>query len=170
MAYGFSALSNLPGSFSPDTMLLMTDGSVLVHDAYGKNWYRLTPDANGKYDSGSWSGALPMTNSRQFFASGILKDGRVFAVGGEYSDDLSLDRPDGSNGSGYNGVAGGFCTKGEIFDPVTNVWSPLNKPVSFNWILGDATGCVLADGRVIIGSALSSRSAIWDPTLDPADA
>ena len=31
-------------NFACDTMLLLPDGSVLVHDAYGANWLRLTPD------------------------------------------------------------------------------------------------------------------------------
>ncbi len=42
-----------------------------------------------------------MTNTRQFFASGILKDGRLFVTGGEYSDDFALNRPDFSDGTGY---------------------------------------------------------------------
>jgi hypothetical protein len=34
------------GTFSSDTMLLLTDGSVLLHNAYGKEWLRLTPDSS----------------------------------------------------------------------------------------------------------------------------
>lgn len=129
-------------------MILLTDGSVLIHSPYGKQWRRLTPDSQGKYESGTWSGALNMTNTRQFFASGVLMDGRVFAIGGEISD------------------AGSDTPLAEIFDPLTNTWSPMNKPASFNWINGDAAGCVLADGRVLLGDLLSSRTAIWDPVSD----
>ena len=77
---------NAPPGLNADTMLLLTDGTVLVHDANrpslsknfgGANWYRLTPDSSGDYRNGSWSGALPMSGQRQFFASGVLKDGRV---------------------------------------------------------------------------------------------
>jgi hypothetical protein len=50
MASSWKSLSGVP-SFSPDTMLLMTDGMVLVHDAGGKDWYRLKPDVNGRYDA-----------------------------------------------------------------------------------------------------------------------
>jgi len=96
----YSALPPIPGTvFNADTMILLTDGSVLVHNAYGKEWLRLTPDSQGKYESGTWSGALSMANTRQYFASGVLMDGRVFAIGGEYSD------------------AGGDTPLGEIFDP-----------------------------------------------------
>jgi hypothetical protein len=48
MASSSKSLRGVP-SFSPDTMLLMTDGTVLVHDAGGKDWYRLKPD--GRYDT-----------------------------------------------------------------------------------------------------------------------
>ena len=101
------------GSFNADTMLLLTDGSVLIHQAEGANWLRLTPDDEGNYKSGEWSGLLKMANSRQFFSSGVLKDGRVYVVGGEI------------------GSAGGDGPLGEIFDPQTNEWSELVKPAQF---------------------------------------
>src|SRR5271165_3492467 len=147
----WKALAGVP-SFTPDTMLLMTDGTVLVHDAGGKDWYRLKPDGNGKFDTAGvvWSGPFSMANSRQFYASGILADGRVFALGGEYSS------------------AGGDTPLGEIFDPQTNAWSPMSKPASFSWIQGDVSACILDDGRVLLGALTSNRSAIWDPALDPA--
>jgi hypothetical protein len=155
MASSWSTLSNLPSltnGFNPDTMLLLTDGSVLVHNSQGANggkeWFRLTPDDQGHYDTGSWSGALNMTNTRQFFASGVLMDGRVFVVGGEYSD------------------AGGDTPLGEIFDPSTNAWGSMNKPAAFNFIQGDCSACGLPDGRVIFGDINSQRSAIWDPAID----
>jgi hypothetical protein len=64
----WKSLTGIP-SFSPDTMLLMTDGSILIHDAYGADWYRLAPDSNGRYDTAgvSWSGPFAMANTRQFF-------------------------------------------------------------------------------------------------------
>ncbi len=149
MASSWKSLSGVP-SFTPDTMLLMTDASVLIHDTGGKDWYRLRPDGNGRYDTAgaTWSGPFPMTNTRQFYASGVLKDGRVFALGGEYSD------------------AGNDTPLGEIFDPQTNAWSPMNKPSSFNWIHGDVSACIMADGRVLFGALTSNRTAIWDPAVD----
>lgn len=150
MANAWKALTGLP-AFSPDTMILLTDGSVLVHDSSGANggnsWYRLKPDAKGKYETGTWSGPFNMANNRQFFASGVLKDGRLFVCGGEYSS------------------AGGDTPLGEIFDPLTNTWSTLVKPSSFNWIKGDVSACILADGRVLMGALSSSRTALWDPAV-----
>lgn len=77
----------------------------------------------------------------------VLKDGRVFAIGGEYSD----------------ADAHGFTQLGEIFDPQTNIWVTMNKPSSFDWIQGDVASCVLPDGRVLLGAPRSNRTAIWDP-------
>lgn len=67
MASSWKSLSGIP-SFTPDTMMLMTDGTVLVHDTQGKDWYRLTPDGNGKYDTGSatWSGPFPWRTHGSF--------------------------------------------------------------------------------------------------------
>jgi hypothetical protein len=150
---------NAPSGVSADTTLLLTDGSVLVHNADfpgspgtgGTDWYRLTPDANGAYDTGTWSGALNMATGRQFFASGVLKDGCVFVVGGEYSNLFAQDQN----------------TLGEIFDPATNLWTPMTKPTpAFDFIAGDCASCVMADGRVLIGGAQTIRTAIWDPALD----
>lgn len=154
--------AGLPANFYPDNMLLLGDASVLVHQRHEKYWIRLTPDDQGRYESGTWSAKLPMLNQRAAFASGILRDGRVFVIGGEYSDDYSHNRPDGSDGSGYGGP-GNMTPLGEIFDPLTNTWSAMAKPPGFNWILGDAPSCILPDGRVLLGSALDNRAAIWTP-------
>jgi hypothetical protein len=141
-------------------MLLLTDGSVPVHNGYvttvdiAKQWLRLSPDSAGHYDTGEWSGELNMTFGRQWFASGVLDDGRLFVIGGEdCSDPLnSQDAP-----------------TGELFDPMTNLWSDINKPPSVDFVRGYCNGSVLADSPVFSGGANSSafrqtkRSAIWDP-------
>ena len=80
-----------------------------------------------------------MTFNRQFFATAVLRDGGVCAIGGEYSSDMSLS------------ADGNFAASGEIFDPETNSWSNMNKPSSFNWIQGDAVACTLPDGRLLLG-------------------
>lgn len=156
---------NAPTGFNADTMILLTDGSVLVHDAVGTvdnnnqitsggiNWYRLSPNADGTYKSNAWAGPFPMLNARQFFASGVLRDGRVFVVGGEYSDAFGQD----------------LCTLGEIFDPSTNAWSQMSKPTpQFDFITGDAPSCILPDGRVLLGciNNLDPRTATWDAATD----
>jgi hypothetical protein len=161
MASSWTSLSNLPTlptTFQPNTMVLLSDGTVMVHNTMqsdktgaataGWEWFRLTPDDKGDYDTGTWAGPFNMATARQFFASAVLKDGRLFVLGGEYSS------------------AGGDTALGEIFDPQTNSWSTMTTPAAFNWINGDAVSVVLGDGRVIFGALQSSRTAIWDPITD----
>jgi hypothetical protein len=158
---------NLPdtstGAFLADVMILLTDGSILFHNGYVDNlsnasqWLRLTPDRNGNYETGTWSAQLEMQFARQWFASGILKDGRCFVIGGEFCSDPAhqSDAP-----------------SGEIFDPKANTWSAINKPPEFDFICGDCNGSVLSDGRVLLGAPnsdafpLSKLTAIWEPIND----
>lgn len=156
----FSAPDTSTGTFNADVMILLTDGSVLVHNGFvsdvanASQWLRLTPDENGKYETGSWSSELDMSAGRQWFGSGVLSDGRVFVMGGEHSTESD------------------DTTTGEIFDPQSNSWSSINKPSAFDYICGDCNGSVLADGRVLLGAPNSSsfpsskRTAIWDPNDD----
>ena len=166
----FTAPSTSTGTFNADIMILLTDGSVLIHNANAttsdlenaKQWLRMSPDSLGNYANPQWSSEIDMINARQFFASGVLTDGRVFAIGGEYSDDAAFT-------AGQNDTP-----LGEIFDPETNTWSQISKPASFTFVRGDASSCVLPDGRVLLGGASTSggsttwskRTALWDPNDD----
>jgi hypothetical protein len=157
----FGVPNTSTGAFAADVMILLTDGSLLIHNGYttnleaAKQWLRLTPDPSGKYETGSWSAEIDMVNARQWFASGVLKDGRVFAIGGEYSDD-PLNNTD--------------SPLGDIFDPKTNQWTSIAKPAAFNFVRGDCNGTVLEDGRVLLGGPATSgapstwpkRTAIWN--------
>lgn len=154
-AWSYFNAPNIGSSeFRADTMLLLTDGSVLIHNGEDPSpraeWYRLTPDMsqadpNQRYARGTWSGPTRMLNTRQFFSSAVLRDGRVYVIGGEYSD------------------SGNDSPLGEIFDPITNTWTALNKPADFSWVAGDASGCVLADGRVLLAALDQPRTALWNP-------
>ena len=55
---------NTQPSFAADTMLLLTDGTVMVHELNTSHWHRLTPDSSGGYVNGSWStlASLPDNN------------------------------------------------------------------------------------------------------------
>src|SRR5262245_2557716 len=105
------------------TMLLQTDGTVLVSsgfDSIDRQWFRLTPDANGSYVKGTWSQIPSMRDTRLFDYSGILRDGRMFVAGGEY------------------GTGGDTA---EIYDPVSNTWSVTSREPFGD--LGDIQGMVL---------------------------
>src|ERR1700687_2824751 len=102
----WQSLVNIP-AIGVSTMLLAADGSVVCRAddsaaAGGNGWLRLSPDTSGEYLSGSWSSMPPMKNARRYFASAVLKDGRIFVAGGEYSD------------------AGSDINAAEIFDPIAN--------------------------------------------------
>src|ERR1035441_5796284 len=144
----WEAIALPPSGFSAETMLLLTDGTLLVHDAYQADWLRFVPDPQNGYAGGGWHQPSTMANPRGFFASGVLRNGQVYAIGGEVS---------GSNSD---------IPQGEVFDPDTNSWTQLtalDKPAAFNFIQGDAASCVLPDGRVLMGGISSSQTAVWDP-------
>ena len=165
----WTAIQVDPTSFKADEMILLTDGSVLIHNANtspttfasasAKQWLRMKPDNYGNYANPSWSSTISMGSARQFFASGMLRDGRVFVIGGEYSNDLPPITPSQTPGLD--------SPLGEIFDPVTSQWTPLTKPATFNYIQGDVPACVLADGRVLVGGINNPpQTAIWDPAYN----
>jgi hypothetical protein len=139
-------LANKPG-FNTSTMLLLTDGSVMCQEEGGLRWKKLTPDANGSYVNGSWTDLAPMHHTRRYYASAVLRDGRVFVSGGEYSD------------------AGGETTASEIYDPVLDTWTELTPPAGWTQV-GDAICTVLPDGRVLMGSIGTTKTALFDPVTD----
>jgi hypothetical protein len=139
----WTPLTNQP-TFPASTMLLLTDGTVLSQESGGKRWWRLWPDQHGNYINGTWSPQANMANTRLYYASAVLNDGRVFVAGGEYSD------------------AGGDTNKAEIFNPIIDAWSALPAPPGWNNI-GDAPCAVLPDGRLMLGSIFDKRTAIYDP-------
>lgn len=83
MAGTWRTLTNLaPAQVA--TTLLLTDGTVLAQGLSTNKWYRLTPDASGDYGNGTWATMADSVHAPLFYASGVLRDGRVIVVGGEY--------------------------------------------------------------------------------------
>jgi hypothetical protein len=143
-----------------DTMLLLTDGSVMCHD-YGTggetpDWYKLIPDAFMDYANGSWHKLTPMpanaplsqngpVDAPLYFASAVLRDGRVFVAGGEYNGGPNVD-----------------LLAVSIYDPVADSWASIPTPPGWTNI-GDAPSCVLPDGKVLLGNINTVQTAILDP-------
>jgi hypothetical protein len=142
MSGTWKPLSNQP-TFAASTMLLLTDGTVMCQEAGGVKWWRLTPDVHGSYIDGTWSALAPMHHPRLYYASAVLRDGRVLVTGGEYSD-----------------VSETKTT--EIYNPLTDVWTEIPPPTGWTKV-GDAPCCVLPDGRFLLGNILDTRTAIYDP-------
>ncbi len=157
MAGSWADLSNQPGA-NVDTMLLLTDGTVLAHEFDSPNWHRLIPDTSGNYSTGTWTTipAMPPnstipagqngpTYAPRFFGSAILADGTLLVVGGEYNSGVNVDTLAATH-----------------FDPETSTWT--NLPTPSGWTnLGDVPLCVLADGTVLIGNINSSQTSFFDP-------
>jgi Kelch motif protein len=144
MAGTWQPLTHQP-SFNASTMILLTDGRVMVQEEATEHWHALTP-TNGSYVDGTWSVLRDMAFWRRYYASGVLKDGRVFLCGGEQSGDV------------------GETNKGQIYDPVADTWSDIPLP---SWSqVGDAACCVLPDGRVLVGDINSTNCIIYDPSTN----
>ena len=158
MAGTWKLVEKQPSS-AVDTMLLLLDGSVMCHQYGTANWLKLAPNAQSDYANGTWSqlASLPAnapagqggpSNQPLYFASAVLRDGRVFVAGGEYNAGANVD-----------------LLTAQIYDPVTNAWATLPTPAGWANI-GDAPTCVLPDGRLIIGNINSTATAIFDPATD----
>lgn len=122
-------------------MLLLSDGTVMCQNSGNTGWYRLTPDIHGSYGNGTWSTLAPMNDSRRYYGSQVLRDGRVYVAGGEY------------------GTGGGRM---EIYDPVANIWTrgpdAPNSPI-------DSCTETLPNGNILQGNA-GTDTRIYDVNLN----
>ncbi len=151
MSGTWKSLGKSPG-FAASTMLLLTDGTVMCQQSGGVNWSKLTPDASGDYTNGTWSPLAPMINTRLYYASAVLRDGRVIVCGGEYSN---------------AGVAGGGnqqneTNRCELYNPIADSWTAVTPPAGWT-NMGDAASALLPDGRLLVGYYQGVKTAIYDP-------
>ena len=155
----WTPLKNPPPTGTPGTMLLESDGTVLVHDEPDNNttggtnaWYKLTPDSSGSYIDGTWSqiASMPAAYTPLYFASAILPDGRMIVEGGEYI--------------GENAV---WSDQGEIYNPATNTWASVAPPPGWTNI-GDAASDVLPDGTCMLQHP--GQTCVTNPDLTVDDA
>lgn len=145
----WTQVTNLPPDTSGGAMLLLSDGTIMCKTqtggtgmgSIGTVWNKLTPDASGSYINGTWSVLAPMANSRLYFSSQVLKDGKVYVAGGEYGTGKSL---------------------AELYNPVTNTWSNIPAP---GGVISDANSEILPDGKVIQAMVNGSLKAnfIYNP-------
>src|SRR5215831_16983015 len=148
----WTAVTNLAPDANGGGMLLLSDGTVLCKtfsggtDGIGNIYDRLTPDASGSYANGTWSRIAPMINTRLYYSSQVLKDGRVYVCGGEY----------GTGGS-----------SGETYDPLTNKWTAAPAPGAF---VSDANSEILDNGNVlqaiVQGNPFLKQTKIYDPVAN----
>lgn len=136
-------VAKAPWTNGADTELLMTNGTVIVHDYCTSDWYSLAPDTNGNYINGTWTKTASMSSGYGplYFASAVLADGKLIVQGGEYN----------------------FCnpaetTLGAIYDPVANAWTAVSPPSGWGQI-GDAQSAVLSNGTYMLGNCCASNQA-----------
>ena len=152
----WTPLTNAP-PFYPGTMLLASDGTVLVHSEPASGgtsaWYKLTPNSKGSYVDGTWSqiASMPSGYDPLYFASAILPDGQMIVEGGEYL--------------GGNPV---WTNKGAIYNPVNNKWRSVAPPGGWSNI-GDAQSDVLANGTFMLSQACQNCTSS-SPILTTDDA
>ncbi len=148
-AQTWTKVANTPdiGAFNPT---LLTDGSVLIQNADRSDWWRLTPDVNGNYASGTWTQLASTPGyGPLYYASAVMADGRVFTMGGEYN-------------LGNNAI---WSNLGYIYDPVLNVWTFVSAPSGWSNI-GDMGSVVLPNGKILVCNPYSSQSALFDPATN----
>jgi hypothetical protein len=155
----WTPLQNQPPFGTPGTMLLESNGTVLVHDEPDNNvtggtnqWWKLTPAPDGSYIDGTWSqiASMPASYDPLYFASAILPDGRMIVEGGEYLGENSA-----------------WTNQGAIYNPVTNTWKAMPPPPGWTNI-GDAASDVLPDGTFMLQQPC--QTCVSDPDLTVDDA
>ena len=146
----WTALTHIAPNPNLGGMLVLSDGTILCKtssgttDGIGNLYNRLTPDASGSYANGTWSSIAAMHNTRLYYSSQVLKDGRVYVAGGEY----------GTGGS-----------SGETYNPLTNVWTNNAAIGSF---VSDANSEILENGTIlqalVTGTLRSTK--LYDPVAN----
>src|SRR5207302_1186892 len=116
---------------------LLSDGSVLADS--DPDCFRLLPDTNGSYVTGTWTNAASMRDSREYYASQVLQSGKVLVAGGEY----------GTGGS-----------TSELYDPAYDVWMPVRLPAGLSPLFLDADSVILPNGNVLIAPVAPQNSTV----------
>jgi hypothetical protein len=146
-----------PAPFNAGAMVLLTDGTVMVHSEPNcltctgtdySSWYKLTPDASGSYVNGTWTkvASLPAGYAPLYFSSAVLPDGRLLVEGGE-----------------YNNGASAWTNLGAIYDPLKDTWTAVAPPAGWTTI-GDAQSVVLSNGTYMQANCCTTQGALFNPT------
>lgn len=164
-AGALTLLSGLPGGARGQTVtaltnqqditgtvygFLMTDGTLLYQGGLLFDWWKYTPDAYGNYANGTWQLVAPLPPDYVPYATsgGVLPDGRLVLIGGEY---LLL-------GTELQFV---LTNKMAVYDPVADTWTRFKAPASMPFI-GDAPYSILANGQLLLGDKVTKTAAVLD--------
>ena len=126
------------------TMLLLTDGTILVNAYDSTAWHKLTPDSTGGYIDGTWSPAACMISRRTYFNSQVMPDGRVCVLGGKYS----------------------CVPTGEIYDPLFDTWTPIWCSFALSLPRFDSPSTLLPSGEILFGDVSQAGTYLFNPTTE----
>jgi hypothetical protein len=135
---------------------LLTDGSLFFQGGLLNDWYRFKPDSKGSYANGNLFPAqgLPPNYIPYATSGGVLPDGRVLLIGGEYTL--------GAN----NQLNFAFTNQMAIYDPNADTWTMIAPPFNTagDWdFIGDSPWALLRNGHLLLGEKFSTANAEFDP-------
>jgi hypothetical protein len=157
-----TSLAAMAGSVTPVTNasppdgvvygFLLTDGTILFQGGLLIDFYRFKPDNTGSYVNGTLypAAALPPNYIPDATSGGVLPDGRVLLIGGEYTL-LS-----------NNSVTFSLTNKMAVYDPKADTWTMVAPPHGWDFI-GDSPWTTLANGHFMLGNKLTKQVAELDP-------
>jgi hypothetical protein len=133
---------------------VLTDGTLLFQGGLLQDFYRFKPDKKGSYVNGTLypAASLPPNYIPYATSGGVLPDGRVLLIGGEYkllsNNTLTL-----------------FFTKQmAIYDPKADSWTMVAPPTGPQWdFIGDSPWTLLPNGKLLLGHKFSKAMAEFDP-------
>ena len=159
--------------------MLLTDGTVIVHDSVTVNWFRLTPDNKGDYDTpqATWAPyfAFPNIGGRPYaplyFVSAVLANAQVIVEGGEYiNGEKNIVRgcPPPPQGCPV------WSTKGAIIDPraMNPTWVAVPRPAGWGDPnmqngTGDAQSAVMSNTNFLLANSMTRQAAYYTPANNP---
>ena len=140
----------LASTISAGTMMLLTDGTVIVQGTGALDSFsKLSPDNAGNYVNSTSSVIASMGTPRLYVGSNVLPDGRVLVIGGEYSG---------------SPLKQNWVNTGEIYDPVADKWKAIaNFPQTQ---FGDDPTVLLPSGKILAGYLSGGQTYLYDPATD----
>ena len=135
---------------------LLTDGSLLFQGGLLQDFYRFKPDSKGSYANGTLypAASLPPNYIPYATSGGVLPDGRVLLIGGEYTL-LS-----------NNTLTFAFTNQMAIYDPNADTWTMIAPPFNTagDWdFIGDSPWALLPNGHLLLGEKFSKAMAEFNP-------
>src|SRR5579884_2531675 len=150
----WTQITELSGNGIPpvEHEMLLPNGNVLLQagsDAPSSNYYVLKPNGLGDYGHATVTRVASSNVGRLFYASDVLRVGRVLVLGGEYNSSNPPPNQAEDNTA-------------EIYDPLANTWTTAaSYPQS---TFGDGPSAVLPDGRVLTGWQSGTQCYVYDPS------